>query len=280
MPQRTSKINNLIVVSDLHSGCQLGLCPPGVRLDEGGLYHRNRIQRLIWQRWEEFWEEWVPRVTHGQPYAVNLNGDATDGVHHKGTHQISHNLADQSAIAETILRPIVEKCEGRFYMIRGTEAHTGPSGAEEERLAKTLGAIPNEDGQYSRYELWVRVGHGLAHIMHHIGTTGTSHYESTAIMKELTESYVEAARWGRERPDVVVRSHRHRHMEIRIPTSLGYGISFCTAGWQGKTPFAYKIPGGRVTTPQVGGSLIRQGDEDLFTRHATWDIVRSKVEVL
>jgi hypothetical protein len=113
--------------------------------------------------------------------------------------------------------------------------------------------------------------------MHHIGTTGSAHYESTAVTKELTESYTQAGRNRLEPPDVVVRSHRHRHIEVRVPTSLGYGISFVTAGWQLRTPFAYKIPGGRVMTPQIGGSLIRQGDEDLFTRHKIWDIGRSKV---
>jgi hypothetical protein len=130
------------------------------------------------------------------------------------------------------------------------------------------------------YELWVRVGKGLIHCLHHIGTTGSTHYESTAILKELAESYTEAGRWRNQPPDVVVRSHRHRHIEVRIPTSLGYGIAFCTAGWQLNTPFAYRIPGARITTPQIGGSLIRQGDSDLYTRHRIWSVDRSKEVVL
>lgn len=272
-------VNNVVVVSDLHAGCRLGLCPPTpIRLDDGGTYRASRLQRRLWAWWEEFWGEWIPSVAHGEPYAVVVNGDALDGVHHGSTTQVSQNLGDQARIGRMILEPVVDACEGRFYMIRGTEAHVGKSGVDEERLAHDLCAVPDSDGRHARYELWLKLGRGLVHAMHHIGTTGTSHYESTAVLKELAESYQEAGRWRLQPPDVVVRSHRHRHLEVRVPTTLGYGISFCTAGWQLKTPFAYKIPGGRVTTPQIGGSFIRQGDADLYTRHRIWSVGRPKVE--
>jgi len=272
MDERVTR--NLVVIADLHCGCGLGLCTDEpAHLDDGGEYHASALQRVVWSWWREFWDEWVPRACHNEPFSVVVNGDSLDGVHHNATTQISHNLKDQALIAETILKPIVSRAE-KFFMIRGTEAHVGPSGVEEERLARALGAIPDDTGRHARYELWARVGKGLVHLMHHIGTTGVSHYESSAVMKELTESYAEAGRWRKEPPDVVVRSHRHRHIEVRVPTSLGYGIAFCTAGWQLKTPFTYRTAGGRITTPQIGGSLIRQGDEDLYTRHKTWGVER------
>ena len=278
---KSPPINNLIVISDPHGGCRLGLCPPEpIPLDDGGTYQASPLQCKVNAMWEEFWGEWVPEACHHEPFAVLVNGDTIDGVHHDSTTQISHNLADQAYIAELFLRPVFEACEGRFYMTRGTEAHVGKSGVEEERLARKLGAIPDEAGRHARHELWVHVGNGLVHAMHHIGTTGSSHFESSAIMKELSESYAEAGRWNRRPPDVVVRSHRHRHLEVRVPTKLGYGISFVTAGWQLKTPFAYRIAGGRITTPQIGGSLIRQGDKDLYTRHKVWTIERPKEERL
>ena len=281
MTKQKQHVRNLVVIGDLHAGCRLGLCPPGpIQLDDGGTYSPSREQGKVWAMWGEFWNDWVPHACHNEPFAVVVNGDSLDGIHHKSTTQISHNLADQAAIGYAVLRPIVDLCEGRFYMIRGTEAHVGPSGSEEERLAKSLGAIKDAQGRHARYELWVRVGKGLIHCLHHIGTTGSTHYESTAILKELAESYTEAGRWRNQPPDVVVRSHRHRHIEVRIPTSLGYGIAFCTAGWQLNTPFCFRIPGARLTTPQIGGSLIRQGDSDLYTRHRIWSVDRSKEVVL
>lgn len=273
-------INNIVVVSDTHCGSRLGLCPPtGAALDDGGRYMPSRLQKVVWKWWEEFWNEWVPQVTHKEPYAVVINGDAIEGVHHRDTSTISQNLEDQCEIAYEVLAPIAEKCRGRFYMIRGTPAHDGEQGVHEERLAKRLKAVPNKDKQYSRYELWKLFGKNkLAHFNHHIGTTASSAHETSAINAELAAAFVEAGRWGRTPPAVVCRSHRHRCAEVRIPSQHGYSISFVTPAWQLATPFAYKVAGGRQTTPQIGGSLIRQGDEELHVRHFVRDVERSAEE--
>jgi len=198
-----------------------------------------------------------------------------DGVHHGATTQWSHNLEDQGEHAYKLLKPVVELCEGRYLHIRGTEAHVGKSAVEEERLAKRLGAMPNAEGQHARYELWLRVAGKLCHFLHHIGTTSSSAHESSAVNAELAAMYNDAGRWGREPPMIVVRSHRHRCSEIRLPAHGGYAPSMVTACWQLKTPFCWKIAGARTTTPQIGGSLIRDGGEELHTRHCVWDIERS-----
>jgi hypothetical protein len=287
MAKRKAKaetICNLVVVSDTHCGCRLAICPPdGVALDDGGTYQPSQLQKKLWAYWREFWDEFVPEATRGEPFAVLHNGDAIDGVHHNSTTQISHNLEDQSEIAYQLMKPIVDACDGRYYHIRGTEAHVGKSAQEEERLAKRLGAIPNESGQFARYDLWKMVGPKLIHALHHVGTTGSAAYEATAVHKELTESFVEAARWSQQPPDCIIRSHRHRCIEITIPTSgqngeISHAIAVVSACWQGKTPFAWKIPGARLSTPQFGGLVIRYAHGELFVRKYVRTVERSKVE--
>lgn len=254
----------------------MGLCrPEGFPLDDGGTYLPSKFQRKVWAMWEEFWDEWVPRVTQGEPFDLVLNGDCLDGVHHGSTTQFSHNMEDQRRAAISLLEPYVRRAE-RYYHVRGTEAHVGKSAEHEEAVARALGAVPSEDGQYARWELWHRIGGDLVHLLHHIGTTGSSAYEATAVHKELTESFVESGRWGDEPPRVVVRSHRHRYLEDRIAAKDGYAISVVTPAWQGKTPFAWKIPGARLSQPQFGGILIRKGDEELHVRAKVWRIERSK----
>lgn len=221
----------------------------------------------MWDAWNDFWGIHVPEFCHNEPFAVVSNGDMLDGVHHDSVTQISHNLSDQFSIAHKILTPVVAACEGRYYHIRGTEAHTGPSSQEEERLAHALGAIPNEDGQYARWEMYARIKHALIHITHHIGFAGSLAYESTALSRELSEAYIEAGRWGNEPPDVIIRSHRHRNTEVRIQTKKGFCTVCVTAGWQLKVPFTYRIAGARQATPQIGGTVVRVGDKDVFTRH-------------
>jgi len=267
-------VNNLIVISDIHAGCRAGLCPPKIKLDEGGIYERSEFQRFLGAAWDEMWNDWVPAVCRKEKFAVLLNGDSLDGAHHGSKTQISQNFADQENIAYAMLAPLVDRCGGRFYMVRGTEAHVGQSAENEERLARRLGAVATGD-QHTQYEYWLRVGSGLVHASHHIGTTGRAAYETSALMGELIEMYVEAAKWREDVPDVVVRSHRHRHIKVEVPTHNTYGIVFTTPGWQGRTPFTYRILGGRTQRPQFGGAIIRCGDEELYTRHFTKTLPRS-----
>lgn len=279
----------LIVVSDTHCGCRLGLLDPGgIRVDGGGLYKPSPFQVKMWSFWREFWDDWVPEVTRGEAYDLIHNGDAIDGVHHRSTTQISHNLQDQQRIAETVLEPVVARClksGGTYYHIRGTEAHVGPSGEYEERLARQLGAKPNGEGQHARFDLWKRIGEStkkvrapLVHALHHIGTTSSAAHESSAVNAELTAEYVEAARWNREPPDFIVRSHRHRSIAVDLNSAKGYAAAIVTPAWQGKTPYVWKIPGARISEPQLGGIAIRQGDEEFYYRRWVRSFDRSPEE--
>jgi hypothetical protein len=289
MPKRArtepTGIRNLVVISDTHCGCRVGLCPPEPQpLDGGGSYQASKFQLKVWSYWRQFWDEWVPEVTRGEPFDLVHNGDAIDGVHHRSTTQISQDIEDQVQLAARCLQPLVDGVKARggtYYHIRGTEAHVGQSGVYEERLAKQLGAKPNEEGQYARFDLWKRVGTKtgpLVHLLHHIGTTSSAAHEASAVNAEISAEYNESGRWGQEPPDYVVRSHRHRSIGVEINTSKGYAAAIVTPAWQGKTPFVWKIPGGRITQPQFGGIVIRQGDEEHYYRRFVKSIGRSREE--
>jgi len=281
-----SRQRNLIVISDTHCGCRVGLiAPEPVRIDGGGQYVPSDFQRKMWAWWKIFWDQWVPEVTRGEPYNIVHNGDAIDGVHHRSTTQVSQNLEDQIRMAERVLAPQVERCRkkgGTYYHIRGTEAHVGQSGEHEERLARNLGAKPNGEDQYARFDLWHRVGAPskrvaapLVHLLHHVGTTSSAAHESSAVNAELSAMFNEAARWRRDPPDYVVRSHRHRFLAVDLSSARGYAAAIVTPAWQGKTPFTWRVPGARISEPQVGGILIRQGDEEFFYRRQVWSFDRS-----
>ena len=275
-------MKNLVVFSDTHCGCRLGLCPPGgVKLDDGGTYHTSPFQNEMWSLWRSFWDEWVPQATRGEPYDIVHNGDVIDGVHHNSTTQVSHNIEDQLRIAQALMEPVVDACKatgGTYYHIRGTGAHVGQSSVYEEMLAQRLGAKPNDAGQHARYDLWKRVGGALVHLMHHIGTTSSAAHEASAVNAEMTAEYVEAARWNREPPDFIVRSHRHRSIAVDLNSAKGYAAAIVTPAWQGKTPFVWKIPGARLSEPQFGGIIIRHGDEEFYYRRKVWSVDRSAEE--
>lgn len=273
--------NNLICIGDTHIGCMLGLmAPDGAITDEGQCVLPSELQRRVWQWWEEFWDVAVPEMTTGEPFMVCHLGDAIDGSHHGSVHQWTHHLGTQSRYAETLLKPIVERCEGRYYHLRGTEAHVSASSAEDERLAHALGAVPNKDGQHARYELWKKVGPAVVHLAHHVGTAGSQAYESSAVMRELTEAYIEAAKWGQQPPDCIVRGHRHRYIKISIPTARVEGQAVVAPGWQLKTPFSYRIAGARVSAPQFGGVVLHWSErhQELFVRSKVYSLTRGEAE--
>jgi hypothetical protein len=103
-------------------------------------------------------------------------------------------------------------------------------------------------------------------------------YESTAPHKELTEMFIESARWDQRIPDVIARGHRHRHYEEAIATSRGRSHIIVTPCWQGKTPFAWKIPGARISMPQFGGAVIRSAHGETFVRSYVKTVERSTAE--
>lgn len=281
MSKRKETIAIAIVVSDTHCGCQFGLCPPEVALDSGSVVTYSDLQEKLWAHWVYFWETFVPEVTEGRPFVVVVNGDSIEGRHHNTTTQITANLAVQRKIAAECFRSAFAFSKPkRLFFVRGTEAHVGQSAEDEEGFAERLKAVPDEFGNFARNELWLQVGRGTAHFLHHIGVAGSQAYETSALMREYAESCVESARWGYQPPDWIVRSHRHRCTEIRVPSSNGRATVITTPAWQLKTPFAYRVAGARQTSPQIGGIALVSGHSELYTRSYVQSLARSETEVV
>lgn len=281
---RGAAVDNIVVVADTHCGCELGLMPPKFTRTGGATVKQSKFQAWLWRRWLEFWTEFVPMATNGEPYVVVLNGDAIDGRHHGATTQITSNLAEQCGIAVGCFDPVLGggKCVG-VYAIAGTEVHTGLNDESVVGLMMHLGAKPDSIGRVVRPELWIRLGtkghhRSLVHLAHHIGASGVTAYETTAVHRELVEAMQNSARWRVTPPDVVVRSHRHIPAETRMMTGNGYATAVVTAGWQGKTPHVYRLVGGRVAPPQFGGLVVRSGDKDTYTRSMVWALKRDRPE--
>ena len=280
MKRRRGTPRSLVVIGDTHAGDYFGLFPVGARLtlEEGSGYEPTPLQRKMWAHWRQFCDDWIPWATKGEPFILAHIGDALDGVHHGSVTQFTHNLKDQRRVAEALLAPLVARA-AVYYHIRGTEAHVGKSGQEEETLAEALGAKPDSTRHFARWELWLELAGHLGHLTHHIGTTSSSAYESTAVYKELVESFVEAGRWGDRPPQFIVRGHRHRHFETRIHGEHGSALAIVTPGWQLKTPYTYRIAGARQAQPQLGGIVVRAGDNILYADSKVWRIERPRTEV-
>lgn len=277
---RAAQTRNIVVISDTHCNSTIGLClPEGHRLDDGGWYKPSEFQLSLWGLFQDFCNDWIPRVTKGEPWDLVINGDAIDGDHHRTPTIISRNMQDQFRVARDTLSGIVKLCKesgGEYGHVRGTEAHVGPSAQEEERLAEALGAKPDKSGNFSRWRLRRLLGNHLVSFRHHIGGGASQAYEGTALTKTQTSQFADSGRWGRQVAQVDVRGHRHRYGKWEKDGKDGHYITVVSPGWQGLTPFTHRMSDPQE--PEFGGLLIRLGDEEIYTRSKVYSIEQEEVE--
>lgn len=274
MPRARKPVRNIVVIADTHCNSTIGLClPEGHRLDDGGRYTPSPFQTQLWCLFQDLRQSWIPKVTKGEPWHLVINGDSIDGDHHKTPTIISRNMQDQFRVARDTLHPIVRECHasgGDLYMVRGTEAHVGPSAQEEERLAEALGAVPNKVGNYSRWRLKLMLGDHLVSFRHHIGGGASQAYEGTALTKTQAGQFSDAGRWGRRVAQVDVRAHRHRYAKWEKDGRAGHFITVVVPGWQGLTPFSHRMS--EPQEPEFGAVLVRLGDEEIYTRSMVYSL--------
>ena len=241
-------------ISDLHVGSSTGLCPAeGISLDDGGVYLPSKAQAELYRVWERFFElsRTYRRV---KKRVLIINGDLIDGAHHNTVALATNNLQTQEAAAVSILKPVTEQFN-RIYVTRGTEAHVQPSAQADERIAAAIGAeIEPATGNHSTWQLWLDVDGIIFNIAHHIGTTSSAAYESSAVMREMVAALVEAGQWQQRMPDIFMRSHRHRYIELGIPSARGKIQALVTPAWQLRTPYIERLD--RMRMPHIGGINI------------------------
>ena len=236
----------------------MGLCPPKTEVVDHGTYLPNKYQKTLWKYWKHYWSNYVPSMVAGcEKVILVINGDVLDGVHHNTVNLLTNSWAMQETAAAQTLRTIQHLCPIKIdatYMVKGTEVHVGTNGESEDRIAEMIGAEPNELGERASYQLWLTVDKVPFQFAHHIGVTSSAAYESSAPMRELVAALVEAAQWGANVPRVVVRSHRHRFIEVPIPSQYGRIRCVITPGWQLRTPFVERID--RMRMPHIGGVIF------------------------
>ena len=255
---RLKGIRDIVVIGDTHIGSQAAIMPPDARLKDGQKIIMSAHQTELWAWWKEFWK-FIETKTAGRPYIIVHNGDFIDGAHHGCVQLLTNNVGVQREMCIDMLRPYVEKAAA-FFAIAGTAAHAGQSNADEESIAKALGAIPDANGTYARQDLWIEMGKELIQFAHHIGTTSSQAYKSSPAMRLMASMYGAAGEWGFRPPTVMIRSHAHDYVEVKRPNCR---VVVCPA-WQLKTDWMH----GKDTSslPIIGGLLIRQGDEGVHIR--------------
>lgn len=223
------------MVSDLHVGSNFALCPP--ELDTGD----SPTRIFLWESWERFCQ----LAKDYQPFILVVNGDATEGRHHRANDLVITGLVQQWRAAGRTLRPLCDMAESVYFTL-GTECHTLE---DEQDLAEELGAVKGPDG-YAHTRLKLSVN-GLVHeFRHHIGTSARPWTEVNGLQAALVSEREQCAIAGEVQTDILLSSHRHTGAMIRTDG----GMSITSASWQFPTRHVQKVvPHAR---PVCGGVIL------------------------
>ena len=241
----------VVIVGDMHINSTVGLCPSRVTLDDGGTYHPSKAQRWIYRCWTDFWQH-VEGLDRSELYVV-FNGDLVEGLHHRTTQLVTHNEETQLAMALQLLEPVARLAD-HLFVVRGTEAHTGPSAQWEEHLADDLSAERDTVGlTASWWHLPLTVGGVAFDICHHPQTSSRRPWTlDQAASRQASITWAEYHEMGQKPPDVVARSHLHVFGRGWSRESLGV---FCPS-WQLSTAFGRRLGAGRKIQP-IGGLIFQ-----------------------
>jgi len=261
----------LAVVSDLHCGSTVGLCPSEVDLDDGGSYKASDAQEWLLLKWEAYWK-WVSERVAGDLYLL-INGDVFDGDHHGTAQIVSRVKPIQSEIAWQCLQTPLALDPAKIFFTRGTSTHTGKNSGSEESFAAGLRGqgypvqrCP-ETGNNTAWKWRLMLEGVLVEAAHH-GRMGQRpwtqsnaanllaaqiFYEHCAGVRSKGEQVNEVDRW----PDLALRSHFHREIDSNDAHPVRV---IQTPAWQLATEYIHKKHTDSLA--DVGGLLIHLEDGD------------------
>lgn len=243
-----SEVTKLVVISDLHCGSSVGLCPPEFEydIDEGMAIKANRAQLHLWDQWIDFTESWLPSILGDSAYCLLVNGDLVDGLHHRSTQVHSDEIV-HSRIAEHVLMPLAEKAE-RVFISKGTEAHTH---SYESAIAAKLGCdYHSATNTYAPNHILLEMGGLTISAQHHITASSRSWLGGYALLASLVDEQYRAASRGHTIPDIIIRSHRHVYASF----SNSAGMCIVTPPWQMLTRFGRMVTKDMVS--ECGGLVL------------------------
>jgi hypothetical protein len=234
------KIQLLGVVSDLHCGSNVGLCPPEVETEAGNkVSHGDNLhQKWLWEMWQEGIGRFK-KIVGKSPVALMVNGDATEGAHHRNEKDLVLAMDLHTGIAVECLRPLTKLC-AKVFVTKGTECHTLDM---ENVLADKLGA---ESGR--AHDKWLlEMGGCLIDAAHHMTTTSRAHLEAGAMSILMSNAALNYARSKQRIPNIFLRAHRHCGGWY----SDGSGMFVVTGAWQMLTRHGHKVVTDSIPRPSI-----------------------------
>lgn len=266
----------IAAVSDIHAGSTVAVFPDGDFFqDDGSQFIRSPLQVWLHDNWLSAWQTFQGYV-NGDPWILVLNGDLVEGNHHKSHQNASPLGAMEFRAAHRLMRtPLAVPGLQAIHVIRGTEAHVGKAGGNEEAFAAVLAAgdddlppqpvvrCPDINSNYSSYWRRFEVAGKLFDVRHH-GRFGQRAHTAESYLKLYAQDIaLNHIKSGDRPPDIAIRSHYHQFMDSGPSTSWGTRVVALPA-WQCLTAFGHRIAIENIAPVGMVAINVRQTGVDVI----------------
>lgn len=234
-----------IIFGDTHSGSNTALAPTKFSLIAGNVEIANPFQAWLNKLWTDDWN-YVKKLAKGHRVCIVDMGDCTEGDHH-GSIDCLPDTDDHVAMAAELRLPAMNLAD-EYFLVYGTEVHSGQLAQYEKAMAKELGIGVKNQGYSHLIDL---DGH-ILDVAHH--GTGTPDSMIRRVMEDCSRD-------GRQLPRFVVRGHRH----VIVDSGEKYPRirAFTTPSWQLRTAYGRKVSDARADI----GMVIIEKENVQFLRH-------------
>lgn len=234
----------ILVVSDLHVGGNVGLCPDEVYFekhdeDRKSIYIANKIQNFLFKQWENMIDE------AGNIDILLCNGDLVDGKnkHSHGLEMWTTDVDVQTDVSSDLLSMVKHK---KAYGTHGSGYHV------ESNISLDKLAMKNTTKLDFKDDIAIIVDKIRIHAAHFIGNN--VQYKSTPIAREMLMGELNKLDYGKI--NIYLRSHIHSY--IAVDSEIGTGI--VTPGFKGRDAFVSQRSLGY--NPSIGYILIEINGSD------------------
>lgn len=275
----------VILLSDLHCNSKAGLCPPVVNLYSGGTYRTGREQRWIYSRFLAFRDEvGEAQQRNGGRIVLFLNGELADDNKHSKYDLVELHPDGQMSLAIDALMPLLELLDRErgdlIYVLRGTEAHSGPNSWMDNAIGRDIGAVvaaetEKRDGTraqiHSFQSVMVTVDGVRIKGAHHppLGPGRLPWTQNLFATRVAAHVFLGAVKGGEPPPDVYFSGHYHVPGDSydAWPTR-----ALALPSWQLPTSFAYRLGADRPLP--VGGVILTcdRGQYEVAKHFYEWQI--------
>jgi len=231
---RSKSSKSIVITGDMHVGSRYAV--------HSGEYEKipKKLESI-----KELWFSARDKFHKERSNLFFINGEHIEGANRKelGNDVWSTDLNDQFADARTLLKAY--KFDG-IGMNRGSNYHTtiDNTGLEEMFLNSLnfngvkvyeysmFGSLKTQEWGLKSHNLVTRVddlflcrlNDKVFHLMHHIGGSKWFSYLPTALGREMAQMvFYKQKLWSNaDSPDVIVRSHTHRYVQVKYGHSAGF----------------------------------------------------------